>query len=67
METVRKSAGESTFVISSTACDTGTGTSVAPGPQLTQRNGEILVRELISQYMALYSGRDVSRPQRLGW
>jgi len=67
METVGKSAGESTLVISSTATDTGTGSASAPALHCAQRNGELLVRELIDQYMAFYSGRDVSRTQRLGW
>jgi len=67
MAIVSKSAGNAAPVISSTSAAPGTGPSDAPVQALALRDGNVSIRQLVDLYMAVYSGRDVSRPQRLAW
>ncbi|RYH53876.1 MAG: site-specific integrase [Alcaligenaceae bacterium] len=63
MEATFTSAGDAVSAISS-ATPLTSGTS-SPSPHA--RSGDVLVSALIDRYMAEYTGRDETRPQRLAW
>jgi hypothetical protein len=67
MASARESAGGLVSVISSTTSTPGNGTPATPSFAFVRRDGNISIGQLIDLYMASYVGRDVSRPQRLGW
>lgn len=64
---LKKSAGDSAPVISSTA-PSGSNQAVAPPAcPLVTRDGAVTIRDLIDHYMSEYTGRDTTRVQRLAF
>ena len=60
-----KSAGEP--AVFSSAAETGSGSLGLSAASRAPRDGSITLAALIDAYMAQYSSRDPTRPQRLAW